>query len=83
MDEILEMLPSDLMKIKWLREKRQLLTINQKAFLEQFTENRPLDPDDSLLLGQLYREIQEIESLPGDHDRLLQVEVYESCGRVG
>ncbi len=64
-----QMLPEQYLKIKSLREKRHLMTPDQEEFLDSFVDMSPIDDDKSLLLGQLYRVIKEIEELPMKPDR--------------
>lgn len=64
-----EKLPSQLLQLKWLRDKRDLTSLAQKAFIESIQNNEPLTDDQALILGQTYRAIKELEELPMSLDR--------------
>lgn len=84
MADLSEMLKSHFMMLMYLRENKKSLTPSQWEFIDSIKENRPLDSDQSLELGQIYRDVKECETLPGKHLRgVHEVETYESCGRVG
>lgn len=84
MIDIPQMESNHFLMLKWLRGKMGMLSHAQRAFIETIVENKPLDNEQAFLLGQTYREIKECVELPGDHCRgILEIETYESCGKVG
>lgn len=79
-----QMEPSHFLKLKWLRGKMGMLSLSQRSFIELIVDNKPLDDDQVLMLGQIYREVKDCLELPGNHDRgIVEIESFESCGRVG